>query len=99
MKPADSQHRPIWQTTVTTTIYETEQQLSSTVFHYLSGTIPDTGCKPYASKLEKHKAWKILGILKKFPWARTGENVWERVPKLFMNLEEILSCAYGNFEE
>jgi len=41
---------------VTTTVYETEQQLSSAVLHYLGGAIPDTDCKPYASKVEKHKA-------------------------------------------
>ena len=49
---------------VKTTFYEKEQQLSSIVLHYLGGTIPDTDCKPYASKVEKHKAWKILEIFK-----------------------------------
>ena len=32
-------------------------------------------------------------------YPRAGEPFWERVPKFSMNFEEILSCAFGDFEE
>jgi len=32
-------------------------------------------------------------------YSRTGESFWERVPRLSADLKEILSHAYGNFEE
>jgi hypothetical protein len=41
--------------TAKTTFCETMQLFSSTVFHYLGGTIPDTDCNTYASKVEEHK--------------------------------------------
>jgi hypothetical protein len=51
----------------TATFCETELRLSSTVFRYLGGTIPDTDCKPYASIVEKNRHGRFWKISKKSP--------------------------------